>query len=140
MSRATELFWPTLKDAPADAEAVTHKLMVRAGMVRQMGTGLWTYLPAGWRSHRKVEEIMRQEMDGIGGQEMLMPIMQPAGALDRRPAASEIEELFKLEDRKGSPLVLAMTHEEMHHLPHRRRGAFLPRPAEDHLPLPGQGA
>ena len=76
-----------------------------------MGAGLWTYLPAGWRSHRKVEEIIRQEMDGIGAQEMLMPIMQPAEPW-QTTGRYDIDELFKLEDRKGSPMVLAMTHEE----------------------------
>src|SRR5215217_6303394 len=63
---------PTLKDPPADAEAISHKLMVRAGLTRQVGAGLWTYLPAGWRVERKVEGIVREEMEGIGCQEMLM--------------------------------------------------------------------
>jgi prolyl-tRNA synthetase len=111
MPRATELFWPTLKEAPADAEAISHKLMVRAGLIRQLAAGLWTYLPAGWRAHRKVEAILREEMDAIGGQEMLMPVLQPA-EIWRKTGRWEIEELFKLEDRKGSPLALAMTHEE----------------------------
>jgi prolyl-tRNA synthetase len=111
MSRATELFWPTLKEAPADAEAISHKLMVRAGLIRQLGAGLWTFLPAGWRSHRKVEQIIREEIDAIGGQEMLMPVLQPA-EIWRKTGRWEIEELFKLEDRKGSPMALAITHEE----------------------------
>ncbi|HTU14044.1 MAG TPA: proline--tRNA ligase [Solirubrobacterales bacterium] len=111
MTRISQTLLPTLKDAPADAEAVSHKLLVRAGMVRQMGTGLWTYLPAGWRSHRKVEQIIREEMDAIGAQEMSMPIMQPAEPW-KKTGRYGIDELFKLEDRKGSPMVLAMTHEE----------------------------
>jgi prolyl-tRNA synthetase len=111
MSRATELFWPTVKEAPADAEAASHKLMVRAGLVRQLAAGLWTFLPAGWRVHRKVEQIIREEMDAIGGQEMLMPVLQPA-ELWKRTGRYGIEELFKLEDRKGAELVLALTHEE----------------------------
>jgi prolyl-tRNA synthetase len=111
MSRISQLFWPTLKDAPADAEATSHKLMVRAGLIRQLGAGLWTYLPAGWRPHRKVEQIIREEIDAIGGQEMLMPVLQPAGPW-KQTGRYGIEELFKLEDRKGSELVLAMTHEE----------------------------
>jgi prolyl-tRNA synthetase len=111
MSRATELFWPTLKEAPADAEAASHKLMVRAGLIRQLAAGLWTFLPAGWRAHRKVEQIIREEMDAIGGQEMLMPVLQPA-EIWKQTGRYAIEELFKLEDRKGSELVLAMTHEE----------------------------
>jgi prolyl-tRNA synthetase len=111
MSRISQLFWPTLKEAPADAEATSHKLMVRAGLVRQLGAGLWTYLPAGWRSHRKVERIIREEIDAIGGQEMLMPVLQPAG-IWKQTGRYGIEELFKLKDRKGSEMVLAMTHEE----------------------------
>jgi prolyl-tRNA synthetase len=112
MSRATELFWPTLKEAPADAEAISHKLMVRAGLIRQVAAGLWTFLPAGWRAHRRIETIIREEIDAIGGQEMLMPVLQPAD-IWKRTGRYEIEELLKLEDRKGSELVLAMTHEEV---------------------------
>ena len=111
MSRLSQTFLPTLKDAPADAEAVSHKLMVRAGLIRQLGAGLWTYLPAGWRVERRVEAIVREEMEGIGCQEMLMPVLQPAEPWEKSGRYS-IPELFKLEDRKGSPLVLAMTHEE----------------------------
>ncbi len=111
VSRLSQTFLPTLKDPPADAEAISHKLMVRAGLIRQLGAGLWTYLPAGWRVQRKVEGIIREEMKGIGCQEMLMPVLQPAEAWEKTGRYA-IEELFKLEDRKGSPLVLAMTHEE----------------------------
>ncbi|HWW68148.1 MAG TPA: aminoacyl--tRNA ligase-related protein [Solirubrobacterales bacterium] len=117
MTRLTETLLPTLKDPPADAEALSHKLMVRAGLIRQLGAGLWTYLPAGWRAHRKVEQIIREEMEGIGCQEMLMPVLQPAEIWETTGRYG-IEEMFKLEDRKGSPLVLAMTHEECitHHI------------------------
>ncbi|MEX2105377.1 MAG: proline--tRNA ligase, partial [Solirubrobacterales bacterium] len=111
MTRLSQAFLPTLKDAPADAEAISHKLMVRAGLIRQLGAGLWTYLPAGWRVERKVEAIVREEMEAIGCQEMLMPVMQPAEPWEKTGRYA-IEELFKLDDRKGSPLVLAMTHEE----------------------------
>jgi prolyl-tRNA synthetase len=111
VTRLSRAFVPTLKDPPADAEAISHKLMVRAGLIRQLGAGLWTYLPAGWRVERRVEAIVREEMEGIGCQEMLMPVLQPAAAWEKTGRYS-IEELFKLEDRKGSPLVLAMTHEE----------------------------
>ncbi len=111
MSRQSQTFLPTLKDAPADAEAISHKLMVRAGLIRQLGAGLWTYLPAGWRVHRKVEAILREEMEAIGCQEMLMPVLQPAEPW-KETGRYAIDELFKLEDRKGSPMVLAMTHEE----------------------------
>jgi prolyl-tRNA synthetase len=111
MTRLSQAFLPTLKDPPADAEALSHKLMVRAGLIRQLGAGLWTYLPAGLRVERKVEAIVREEMEAIGCQEMLMPVLQPAEAW-KKTGRYEIDELFKLEDRKGSPMVLAMTHEE----------------------------
>jgi prolyl-tRNA synthetase len=111
MARISQLFWPTLKEPPADAEAISHRLMVRAGLIRQLGAGLWTYLPAGWRVHGRVEAIIREEMDRIGAQEMSMPVLQPAEPWQRTGRYS-IDELFKLEDRKGSPMVLAMTHEE----------------------------
>ncbi|MCW2987462.1 MAG: prolyl-tRNA synthetase, partial [Solirubrobacterales bacterium] len=111
MTRLSQAFIPTLKDAPADAEAVSHKLMVRAGLIRQLGAGLWTYLPAGWRVERKVEAIVREEMEAIGCQEMLMPVLQPAENWEKTGRYA-IDELFKLEDRKGSPMVLALTHEE----------------------------
>jgi prolyl-tRNA synthetase len=111
VTRLSQTFLPTLKDPPADAEAVSHKLMVRAGLIRQLGAGLWSYLPAGWRSIRKIEAILREEMEAIGCQEMLMPILQPAENWEKTGRYA-IDELFKLEDRKGSPMVLAMTHEE----------------------------
>jgi len=117
VTRLSQAFLPTLKDPPSDAEAVSHKLMVRAGLIRQLGAGLWTWLPAGWRVLRKVEAIIREEMEAIGCQEMLMPVLQPAEPW-QRTGRYEIEEMFKLADRKGSPLVLAMTHEECitHHV------------------------
>jgi prolyl-tRNA synthetase len=111
MTRLSAYLLPTEKQPPADAEAVSHKLMVRAGLVRQMGAGMWSWLPAGWRVHQRVVAIIREEMDAIGGQEMLMPVLQPAEPW-RKTGRLEIEELFKLTDRKGSELVLAMTHEE----------------------------
>jgi prolyl-tRNA synthetase len=111
MTRLTEYLLPTEKQAPADAEAISHKLMVRAGLIRQMGAGMWTWLPAGWKVHQRVVAIVREEIDAIGGREMLMPLLQPAD-LWRKTGRLEIDELFKLQDRKGAELVLAMTHEE----------------------------
>jgi len=115
--RMSQAFLPTLKDPPADAEAVSHKLMVRAGLIRQLGAGLWTWLPAGWRVVRRVEAIIREEMEAIGCQELLMPVLQPAEPW-KTTGRYGIEEMFKLEDRRGAPLVLAMTHEESitHHV------------------------
>jgi prolyl-tRNA synthetase len=102
---------PTEREPPADAEAISHKLMVRAGLVRQIGTGLWSWLPAGWRVHQNVVQIIREEIDAVGGQEMLMPVLQPAEPW-RKTGRYDIDELFKLKDRKGADMVLAMTHEE----------------------------
>ncbi len=111
MTRLSQFLLPTEREPPADAEALSHKLMVRAGLVRQIGSGLWSWLPAGWRVHQKVVQIVREEMDAAGAQEMLMPVMLPAD-LWRRSGRYDIDELFKLKDRKGADMVLAMTHEE----------------------------
>jgi prolyl-tRNA synthetase len=112
MTLLSSYFLPTEREPPADAEALSHKLMVRAGLVRQVGAGLWSWLPAGWRVHQRVVQIIREEMDALGGQEMLMPVLQPADVW-RRTGRYAIDELFKLKDRRGADLVLAMTHEEI---------------------------
>src|SRR5471030_2950210 len=111
MTRLSGYLLPTEKQPPADAEAISHKLMVRAGLVRQMGAGLWTWLPAGWRVQTRICAILREELDAIGAHEMLMPLINPA-ELWKRSGRYAIPELFKLEDRRGSELVLALTHEE----------------------------
>jgi prolyl-tRNA synthetase len=111
VARASALFLPTLREDPADTEAVSHKLLVRGGFIRQVSAGVWTYLPLGWRVHRKVEQIIREELDAIGGQEMLMPLLTPA-ELWQRSGRYAIPELFKLHDRGGREFVLPMTHEE----------------------------
>jgi prolyl-tRNA synthetase len=111
MARLSSYFLPTTKDAPADARAVSHKLTVRAGLARQVGAGLWTFLPAGWRAHRRVEQIIREEIDAVGGQEMLMPVLTPA-ELWKRSGRYDIDELFKLKDRRDAELILALSHEE----------------------------
>lgn len=122
MARLSEYLLPTVKEPPADAEAISHKLMVRAGLIRQIGAGFWSYLPAGWRVQRRVEQVIREEMDAIGALEMLMPVIQPIDLWEKTGRAG-ISELFKLEDRRGAPLVLAMTHEEAvtHHVAHEVR-------------------
>jgi prolyl-tRNA synthetase len=112
MTRLSSYFLPTERDPPADAEALSHKLMVRAGLIRQVGSGLWSWLPAGWRVHQNIVQIVREEMNAIGGQEMLMPVLQPAEPW-RRTGRYAIEELFKLKDRRGADMVLALTHEEI---------------------------
>jgi prolyl-tRNA synthetase len=110
-ARASQLFLPTLREDPADAEAVSHKLLVRGGFVRQVGAGLWTYLPLGWRIHRKVEQIIREEMDAIGGQEFLCPLLTPI-ELWQASGRDRIPELFHVTDRTGRQFLLPFTHEE----------------------------
>jgi prolyl-tRNA synthetase len=111
IARASKLHLPTLRDAPADAEAASHKLLVRGGFVRQLSAGVWTFLPLGWRVHQKVVQIVREEMDAIGAQEMLMPLLTPA-ELWEKSGRIRIPELFKVEDRAGRRFVLPLTHEE----------------------------
>jgi prolyl-tRNA synthetase len=112
LTRLSRYFLPTTREDPADAEAASHRLLVRAGLARQVGAGLWTWLPAGWRSHRKVEQIIREELDAVGCAELLMPVLQPAEPW-KKTGRYEIDELFKLRDRRDAELVLAMTHEEV---------------------------
>ena len=111
VARQSQLFIPTLRDDPADAEAASHKLLVRGGYIRQVSTGVWTFLPLGWRVHQKVVQIIREEMDAIGGQEMLMPVLTPVELWEATGRAS-IPELFHLEDRGGRRFILPFTHEE----------------------------
>ena len=112
MPRLTEFLLPTERKPPADAEALSHKLMVRAGLVRQVGSGLWSWLPAGWRTHQRIVQIVREEMDLAGAQEMLMPVMQPA-ELWKRSGRYQIDELFKLKDRRDAEFVLGLSGEEV---------------------------
>src|SRR5712675_2302537 len=105
IARASQLFLPTLRDDPADAEAVSHKLLVRGGYIRQVSAGLWTYLPLGWRVHRKVEQIIREEMDAIGDQEMLAPVLTPAELWETSGRYS-IPQVYKLQDPSGRRYVL----------------------------------
>jgi prolyl-tRNA synthetase len=109
--RASQLFIPTLREDPGDADAVSHRLLVRGGFIRQVSAGLWTYLPLGWRVHEKAVQIIREEQDAIGGQEMFMPVVTPA-ELWQQTGRYSIPELWKIEDRMGRPFVLALTHEE----------------------------
>jgi prolyl-tRNA synthetase len=111
IARASKLFLPTLRDAPADAEAASHKLLVRGGFIRQVGAGLWTFLPLGWRVHQKVVQIIREEINAIGGQEMLEPVLTPA-ELWELSGRIRIPIVFKLKDRAGRDLVLPFSHEE----------------------------
>jgi prolyl-tRNA synthetase len=112
--RASQLLLPTVKEDPAGAEAISHKLMVRAGLVRQLAAGIYVYLPAGWRVMQKIAAIIRDEMDAIGCQEMLMPVINPAEIWQQSGRWDTIGgELFRFKDRKGADMALAMTHEEV---------------------------
>jgi len=112
--RWSNLFIPTLRDAPADAEAASHKLLVRGGFIRQLHAGHYSLLPLGLKVHDKVAGIVRHEMNAIGGQEFLLPAMHPA-SIWRESGRWEVmgDEMFRLEDRKGAELALGMTHEEV---------------------------
>jgi prolyl-tRNA synthetase len=111
--RCSHLFIPTLKEAPGDAEAVSHKLMVRAGYVRQLAAGLYIYLPLGIRVMEKIIRIIREEMNAIGGQEVAMPVLNPAEVWQQTGRWDTIgDEMFRLKDRSGRDMCLAMTHEE----------------------------
>src|SRR3954454_7599428 len=112
VTRLSRYLLPTEKQAPADAEALSHKLIVRPGLVRQLGAGLWTVPPAGLPRHENAAQIVREEMDAIGCQEMLMPVINPA-ELWQRSGRYSIDEVFKLQDRRGADMVLALTHEEV---------------------------
>jgi len=111
--RYSRLFIPTLKEAPAEAEAVSHRLMVRAGYVRQLAAGLYIYLPLGIRVMEKINRIIREEMNAIGGQEVTMPVLNPAEVWQQTGRWDTIgDEMFRLKDRSGRDMCLAMTHEE----------------------------
>ena len=112
--RFTRLLTKTLRDDPPEAETASHRLMLRAGMIHQVAAGVYSYLPLAWRSLRKIENIIREEMDAAGGQELMMPSLQPVELWEHtgRKAAFG-DSLFSLEDRRGRPMVLAPTHEEV---------------------------
>jgi prolyl-tRNA synthetase len=104
---------PTLREDPADAEALSHKLMLRAGLVRQLGAGIYVYLPLGHRVHERIVTVIREEMNAIGGQEITMPVIHPAEIWQKSGRWEGIPEMFKLKDRWGRDMVLGMTHEEV---------------------------
>src|SRR2546423_2217047 len=98
ISRASRLSLRTLRAAPADAEAASHRLLVRGGYIRQVSAGVWTFLPLGWRVHEKIVQIIREEMNGIGGQEKLVPVLTPAGVWGAARRV-RVPEVFPLHDR-----------------------------------------
>ena len=114
VARFSQLFIPTLKEAPADAQVASHRLLVRAGFIRQLGAGFYDYLPLAKRSLAKIERIVREEMDAIGGQEFYLPALNPAEVW-KESGRWEVmgDNMFRLKDRKGADLCLGMTHEEV---------------------------
>ena len=114
LMRATQLYAPTLRESPAEAELVSHKLMYRAGFIRKAAGGIYSYLPLGWRTMKKIMQIIREEMDAKGGQEIMMPITQPAELWKESGRWSVYgDEMMRLKDRHGREFALGPTHEEM---------------------------
>ena len=114
--RMSNLFGRTLRETPAEADLISHQLLLRAAMIRPLASGIFTYMPLGWRVLRKIEQIMREEMDGIGCQEMCMPIVNPAEVwkqTGRWQAPAPGPALVRFKDRSDHDMVLAMTHEEV---------------------------
>ncbi len=112
--RFSNLLIPTLREVPSEAEAVSHKLLLRAGYIRQLAAGLYIYLPLFWRVLERINGIIRQEMNRIGAQEMLMPVLHPAEVWEKTGRWFEIgDEMFRLKDRTGRQMCLGMTHEEI---------------------------
>src|SRR5436190_9176003 len=112
--RWSRYFIPTLREDPADAEAVSHKLLLRAGIVRQLSAGIYSYLPLGQRIVLKVMQILREEMNRVGGQEFYLPALHPAEVWQESGRWSAIgDDMFRLKDRKGADMCLGMTHEEV---------------------------
>lgn len=112
--RISQLYAPTLRETPAEADVASHRLMLRAGMLRKAAGGVYTYLPLAWRVLRKIENIVREEMDAKGGQELLMPIIQPAEMWQETGRWTVYgDEMFRLRDRHNRNFCLGPTHEEM---------------------------
>jgi len=112
--RLSKSLIPTLREVPADAEAISHRLMLRAGLVRQLAAGIYVYLPLGQRVLDKINAIIREEMNAIGGQEITMPVLQPAELWQQSGRWESIGgEMFRLKDRNGRDMCLGMTHEEV---------------------------
>src|SRR5262249_49773308 len=123
IDRASQLFLPTLRDDPADAEAASHRLLLRGGYIRQVTAGVWTFLPLGWRVHEKIVQIIREEMNAIGGQEMLMPGLTPA-ALWAPTGRTSIREPFNPAAGGGGKFALPLTHEETVPFPARELQSY----------------
>src|SRR5918995_2341174 len=112
--RWSQYFIPTLREDPADAEVISHKLLMRAGLIRQLGAGIYSYLPLAQRIALKIMQILREEMNFIGGQEFYLPALHPAEIWKESGRWDAIgDDMFRLKDRKGTDMCLGMTHEEV---------------------------
>ena len=114
MQRMSSLFGRTLREDPSDATIASHRLMVRGAFIRPLGAGIFSYLPLGWRTLRRIEQIVREEMDAIGSQELLMPVVHPSTLWERSGRFASLgPELVRFKDRSDRNMVLALTHEEI---------------------------
>src|SRR5215207_5710585 len=112
--RWSQYFIPTLREDPADAEVVSHRLLLRAGFIRQLGAGIYSLLPLGWRVAQRAMKVIREEMDAVGGQEFFLPALHPAELWKESGRWTAVDEtMFRFKDRKGADMTLGMTHEEV---------------------------
>jgi len=110
--RASQLFFPTLREAPKEAELISHQLLLRGGYIRSLAAGIYSYLPLGWKVHEKIAQIVREEINDFGGQEIHMPVLIPKELLDES-GRSSVPVLFRLKDRNERDFILGFTHEEV---------------------------
>lgn len=137
--KTTQLLIPTLREDPSDTEVISHKLLMRAGMIRKIAGGVYTYLPLGFRVLKKINQIVREEMDKAGGQELGMPIVQPRELWDQSGRWQLYgDEMFRLKDRHQRDFCLGPTHEEVITAPGGWGGPFLSRSALAPLSDTGQ--
>lgn len=112
--RCSELFYPTLRETPSEAEIISHQLLLRAGFIRKTTGGIYTYLPLAYRVLNKIMKIIREEMTNVGGQEVIMPIIQPKELWEKSGRWSVYgDEMFRLTDRHHRGFALGPTHEEI---------------------------
>ena len=112
--KLSKMLFKSLRETPSDIELESHKIMIKSSMIHQAGSGIYTYLPLAWKALKNIENIIRDEMDKIGGQELRMPVIQPKSLWDKSGRSHSMgQELFTLTDRRKKPFVLAPTHEEL---------------------------
>ena len=136
--RASQLFFPTLREVPADAEMTSHKLLLRGGFIRRVGAGIYDYLPLGYKVIKKIEKIVREEMDAQGAQELLMPAIVPA-ELYQETGRWDLDVLFRFKDRSDREYAIGFTHEEVDNGYRPAGRPILSRDASEPLSDPDQG-